>query len=198
MKLCFIEWRKLEDIAKCYDGTHQTPKYLNFGIPFVSVENIKNLYATNKFISKEDFSKFKVKPEKDDIFMTRIGNIGTCTIVEKNEDLAFYVTLALIKPNKDVILSRFLKYLIESFHGKRELSKRILHNATPIKINLSSISLLNFPIPSLAVQKYIVSILDKFDTLINDLSQGLPKEIELRQKQYEYYREKLLDFPKEN
>ena len=52
------------------------------------------------------------------------------------------------------------------------------------------------PLPPLPVQEYIVSILDKFDALVNDLSQGLPKEIELRQKQYEYYREKLLNFEK--
>lgn len=55
-----------------------------------------------------------------------------------------------------------------------------------------------FPLPSLPVQEYIVSILDKFDVLINDISQGLPKEIELRQKQYEYYRERLMDFPRKN
>lgn len=46
------------------------------------------------------------------------------------------------------------------------------------------------------VQEYIISILDKFDTIVRNISQGLPKEIELRQKQYEYYREKLLDFDK--
>ena len=50
------------------------------------------------------------------------------------------------------------------------------------------------PLPSLQVQEYIVSILDKFNDLINDVSIGIPKEIELRQKQYEYYREILLDF----
>ena len=50
------------------------------------------------------------------------------------------------------------------------------------------------PLPPLEVQNHIVKILDKFDTLVNDLSQGLPKEIELRQKQYEYYRNKLLTF----
>ena len=55
-----------------------------------------------------------------------------------------------------------------------------------------------FVFPSLPVQEYIVSILDKFDALINDISQGLPKEIELRQRQYEYYREKLLDFKRSN
>ena len=51
-------------------------------------------------------------------------------------------------------------------------------------------------IPSIQVQEHVVSILDKFDKLANDISEGLPKEIDLRQKEYEYYREKLLDFPK--
>lgn len=54
------------------------------------------------------------------------------------------------------------------------------------------------PIPSLAEQERIVSILDKFDTLTTSISEGLPKEIELRTKQYEYYREMLLNFPKED
>ncbi|UDW83458.1 restriction endonuclease subunit S [Pasteurella canis] len=53
------------------------------------------------------------------------------------------------------------------------------------------------PIPPLTTQQKIVEILDKFDRLTNSLSEGLPKEIELRRKQYEYYREKLLTFPKQ-
>lgn len=53
-----------------------------------------------------------------------------------------------------------------------------------------------FPIPSIEVQNHIVEILDKFHNLVNDISCGLPKEIELREKQYIYYREKILDFPK--
>ena len=52
------------------------------------------------------------------------------------------------------------------------------------------------PIPSPAEQERIVAILDKFDTLANSISEGLPREIELRQKQYEYYRDVLLSFPK--
>ena len=51
-------------------------------------------------------------------------------------------------------------------------------------------------IPPLSVQEKIVAILDKFDTLVNDILQGLPAEIELRTKQYEYYRNKLLSFHK--
>ena len=51
---------------------------------------------------------------------------------------------------------------------------------------------LNIPVPSLEEQKRIVSILDRFDKLCNDISEGLPAEIESRKKQYEYYRDKLL------
>ena len=191
-----VEWKILSEVAKYHDGTHQTPNYTESGVPFVSVQNIKDLYSTNKFISLEDFQKYKAKPEKNDIFMTRIGDVGTCALVKNNKNLAYYVTLTLIKPNCKVVLSKFLKYFIESSYGKMELSKRILYNATPIKINLNDIGKIKIPLPPLPVQEYIVSILDKFDALVNDLSQGLPKEIELRQKQYEYYREKLLNFEK--
>jgi type I restriction enzyme S subunit len=55
---------------------------------------------------------------------------------------------------------------------------------------------IQIPIPALKEQDRIVSILDKFDTLTTSISEGLPKEIELRKKQYEYYRDLLLTFPK--
>ena len=63
-----------------------------------------------------------------------------------------------------------------------------------IELSVKDMERIKIPLPSLSVQEHIVSILDKFDTMINDISQGLPKEIELRQKLYEYYRGKLLDF----
>ena len=190
------EYVELGEICDCYDGTHQTPKYVDNGVPFVSVENIKNIYNTKKYISYVAFDEYKVKPQKGDLFMTRIGDIGTCAIIDSNEDLAYYVTLSLLRPNKKVLNSRFLKHMIESKYGKKELNKRILHTANPIKINLGDIPKIKLHLPPLPVQEYIVSILDKFDTLVNDIKSGLPKEVEERQKQYEYYRERLLSFKK--
>ena len=61
-------------------------------------------------------------------------------------------------------------------------------------LNADIVKALELNLPSLETQKRIVSILDRFDTLCNDLSTGLPAEIEARQKQYEYYRDKLLTF----
>ena len=185
----------LGDVSSIYDGTHKTPKYKSEGVRFVSVENISALKQSRKYISTEDYEKlYKVKPQKNDVFMTRIGSIGVCAVVEDNEPLAYYVTLTLIRPNQEHINSRFLKHALESIHGKDELRKRTLIHATPIKINLGEIGKISIPLPSLEEQERIVAILDRFDALCNDLTIGLPAEIEARRKQYEYYRDKLLTF----
>lgn len=189
------KWTSLGNFAEIYDGTHQTPKYKDKGVQFVSVENINNLYGSKKYISLEDYAKlYRHKPEIGDLLMTRIGTIGVCSIVSLNQPLAYYVTLALMKINNNIALTKFVKYVIESKIGKLELYKRTLINAVPIKINLSDISKICLPLPPLAEQQRIVAILDKFDALVNNISQGLPAEIAARRKQYEFYRDKLLTF----
>ena len=185
---------KLREVAEVYDGTHSTPNYQVEGIPFISVENINDIYNSNKFISKEDYDKYKVKPIINDVFMTRIGSIGKCSVFERQIDLAYYVSLALIRPNNSIINSRYLKYYLESCIGQEELHKKTLVHAVPIKINKDDIGKINILVPPLEEQQRIVNILDKFDKLVNDISVGLPAEIEARRKQYEYYRNKLLSF----
>lgn len=68
----------------------------------------------------------------------------------------------------------------------------------PIKINLGEIGKIVLPIPPLEEQERIVAILDKFDSLVNDISEGLPAELNARRQQYEYYRNKLLTFTEMN
>lgn len=189
-----VEWKKMSEVCEIYDGTHQTPKYQTEGIPFISVENIKDIYGSNKYISIEAYEAYKVKPKVGDVFMTRIGSIGACAVFTKQEDVAYYVSLALLRPNSAILDSGFLKHLIESSIGKRELSKRTLHNAVPIKINKSDIGKVKLPIPSLEEQHRIVSILDRFESLTTSLQSGLPAEIAARRQQYEHYRDKLLTF----
>ena len=194
-----VEIVKLGSIVEVYDGTHQTPDYKTSGIPFVSVENIDSIYSTEKYVSEEDFEKnYKIKPRIDDVFMTRIGTVGKCAIVTKNIPLAYYVSLALLRPNKNKIDARYLKYIIESGVGRKELNKRILFTAVPIKINKGDIDKIEIPLPPLEVQKRIVEVLDNFEKICNDLNIGLPAEIEARQKQYEFYRNFLLTFKEDS
>ena len=86
---------------------------------------------------------------------------------------------------------RYVEYYLNSI----ELTPYISGAAQP-KLNQKNLNSIKIPSPSLKEQERIVAILDKFDTLTTSLTEGLPREIELRQQQYEYYRELLLSFPK--
>ncbi|MEE0945364.1 MAG: restriction endonuclease subunit S [Acutalibacteraceae bacterium] len=185
---------KLGDIAFICDGTHQTPHYTDSGVKFISVENINDIFNTTKYISKVDYDKYKVKPQIGDVFMTRIGSIGKCAVLDKQEDLAYYVTLALIRPNQNIVISKYLKYVIESMVGAKELRKRTLLNAVPIKINKDDIGKIELPIPSTNSQEKIVAQIEKYDIEFDMLIRSISNEIENRKKQYEYYRDKLLTF----
>ena len=178
-----VKYYTLNTVCNVYDGTHKTPKYTDSGIKFASVENIADPYATEKYISISDYEKYKIKPQRNDLLMTRIGSIGVCTVIESDEPLAYYVSLALLRPDNSILNSRYLKYAIESLHCRKELRKRTLVNAVPIKINMGDIGKITLPVPPLPVQSEIVRILDNFT------------ELTAREKQYAYYRDKLLDKP---
>ncbi|EME8210914.1 restriction endonuclease subunit S [Enterococcus faecium] len=161
------EWEqvKLKDVATVFDGTHQTPKYTESGVKFVSVENIKTL-ETEKYISQEayDSEYSKKQAEKGDVLMTRIGDIGTAKVIETDEPLAYYVTLALLKPNE--IDSSFLAWLISSPEVQRNIWKRTLHIAFPKKINLGEINQIEMNVPSLEEQTKIGTFFKQIDNTI--------------------------------
>ena len=131
------EQRKLGELVGIYDGVHQTPDYQDSGIMFLSVENIATL-KSEKYISEEAFERdYKVYPEKGDILMTRIGDVGTTNVVETAEKVAFYVSLALLKPNG--IDSYFLSNAMKTNAFQKGLRERTLVTAIPQKINKDEI-----------------------------------------------------------
>lgn len=94
--------------------------------------------------------------------------------------------------DKTVLINKYLFYFLQS---KSELLLGLKKEGGVPAVNKSDLAKLEIPLPPLNKQKQIVTILDKFDALTSSLSEGLPREIELRQKQYEYYRDLLLSFP---
>ena len=141
------KWKQdeLSSLAYVFDGTHQTPHYTEKGIMFLSVENIKTL-KSQKFISHEAFEKeFANYPEKGDVLMTRIGDIGTTNVVESEEKVAYYVSLALLKHKK--LNPYFLKECLMSEVVKEDIWRKTLHIAFPKKINKSEIEKINIPYP---------------------------------------------------
>ncbi|WP_396425369.1 restriction endonuclease subunit S [Lactococcus cremoris] len=158
------EQRKLNEVSDIYDGTHQTPKYQDNGVMFLSVENIKTL-TSNKFISREAFEdEFKIRPQRGDVLMTRIGDIGTANVVETDEDLAYYVSLALFKSEE--LNPYFLQASIYAPFVQYQIWKRTLHIAFPKKINKNEIGQVPINVPTLAEQTKIGSFFKQLDDTI--------------------------------
>ena len=163
--------RNFGEAVTVYDGTHQTPKYVDDGVMFLSVENINTL-KSEKFISEMDFlSEFKISPEYGDILMTRIGDIGTPNVVRTHEKLAYYVSLALLKPNNSD--SDFIATSIQSPYTQARLWERTLHVAFPKKINKGEIETITLYIPSLPEQTAIGDFFHTLDGIIASVQRKL-------------------------
>ena len=167
------EQRKLNEVVNVYDGVHQTPDYKESGVMFLSVENISTL-KSEKYISEEAFQRdYKVYPQKGDILMTRIGDVGTPNVVETTEKVAFYVSLALLKPTK--INSYFLCNSIQSPLFQKGLKDRTLVTAIPQKINKDEIGKINIILPTSSQEQQ----------LIGEYFRSLDRLITLHQHKYD-------------
>ena len=103
----------------------------------------------------------------------------------------------VLRANKERVLPKWILYGVSTNSFLSYIAKYEKGTSYPA-ISDKLVKLYEIPLPSILVQEYVISILDRFDFLINDVSKDILKEIELRQKQYEYYREKLLDFKRRN
>lgn len=180
----YPNWKssKIGKISKIYDGTHQTPNYVDKGIPFYSVEHVSaNQFETTKFISEEVFEKEnkRVKLEKGDILMTRIGSIGVVKYINWDVKASFYVSLALIKQS-DKINNEYLYHFITTDFFQAELWKRTIHVAFPQKINLGEISECLIKIPVIEEQTKIAKFFSAIDDKINQVAIQLDKTKEFK------------------
>ena len=178
------EIKKLGEICDVRDGTHQTPNYVEIGIPFYSVENVtKNDFKNTKFISESEhnFLTKNWKIEKGDILMTRIGSIGDCKFINWNVNASFYVSLALLKMKKG-FSGQFLTQYSNSEFFKKEIELNSLSSAIPKKINLGQISNVKVIIPlNYEEQTHIATILSDMDSEIEALEKKQAKYKQLKQ-----------------
>lgn len=146
------------------------------------------LYVTKEFHNKH--IKNELKP--DDILMVQSGHICECAVVGEKYKGANCHAL-IIMSNGGTCLSKYIVYYLHTAAGLKSLLPATTGGAIK-HVLAKKIGKIKVPVPSLAEQERIVSILDKFDGLVNDISDGLPAEINARRQQYEYYRDKLLNF----
>lgn len=192
--------QKLEDIVDIRLGLTHTPKYVDEGIKFISAQNTSNDYLNLenvKYISQEEYDSIteNAKPKRGDILFTRVGsNLGHPVIVETDEELCMFVSLGYLRvKDKNKVLNTYIKHWLNTENFWSQVRKNV-HGSAKVNLNTGWLSKFEISIPSIEEQQKVVNILEKLDKLCNNIFEGLPAEIEARQKQAEYYRDKLLSF----
>lgn len=193
------EYRFIPEFAKTYIGlvTTMTQHYVKEGVKLLFNSSVKEnhfdfpkmVYLDNEFAEKNSSRMHKL----GDIITVHTGDVGTSAIIDETlEGSLGFATIVTRIYNQEDVLPKYVSYYLNSNENKNNIYKLIKGDRN--NLNLKDFNKLRVPIPSLEQQQRIVDILDRFDTLCNDISSGLPAEIEIRQKQYEYYRDKLLTF----
>lgn len=196
-----VEWKPMEEefpfIRNGFVGT-VTPYFTSKeqGVRYLEGTNIHDgVISDNEivYVSKEFHQKHIRNELKDgDILMVQSGHVGECAVVD-DKYAGSNCHALIIMSNAGRCNSRFVMHYLRSTEGKARL-KKITTGGTVKHILASNMKKFMIPVPPLDVQNRIVNVLDNFEKTCSDLNIGLPAEIEARQKQYEYYRDKLLNF----
>ena len=161
------------------DGTHKTPTYADSGYIFLSSKNVTsgeidwdNVMYIPEELHKELYQR--VAPQKDDILLAKNGTTGVAALVDKEEIFDIYVSLALIRPDKNKIIPKYLLYAINSESSKRYFDSHLKGVGVP-NLHLTHIRETPISVPDFHTQEEIIKRLDKVSDLIAKRRQQLAK-----------------------
>ncbi|WP_432777453.1 restriction endonuclease subunit S, partial (plasmid) [Actinobacillus pleuropneumoniae] len=197
-----VEWKTLGEVGELIRGNGlQKKDFTETGVPAIHYGQIYTYFGTfadkTKTFVSADLAKKLKKAQFGDVLIA--GTSENLQDVMKplgwlGGEIVFSGDMFAFRPNQE-INTKFLTYLLQT-EDFQKYKERYAQGTKVIRMKSDNFLKYQIPIPPLATQQKIVEILDKFDHLTNSISEGLPKEIELRRKQYEYYREQLLNFSK--
>ena len=191
-----VEWKTLREVSVhiCSGGTPTASNsaYYSGDIPWLRTQEVDwtDIYDTDVKISEEGlrFSSARWIPENC-VIVAMYGATAAKAAINRIP-LTTNQACCNLEINENVAAHKYVYHWVCSQYENLKAKGQ----GSQSNINKKIIEEYPIPIPPLEVQQKIVSILDRFDTLCNDLTQGLPAEIAARKKQYEYYRDKLLTF----
>lgn len=199
-----VDWKTLPEMAldfgrgKSKHRPRNDEALYGGGIPFIQTGDIRSashiITQYSQTYSELGLKQSKLWP-KGTLCITIAANIAETSIL--GFDACFPDSVIGFVPDPSKTSSGYVEYLLQSTKSKLE-EKGKEKSSAQSNINLATFEKLKLPFPSLTEQVRIVAILDKFETMTNSTVEGLPREIDLRQKQYEYYRDLLLSFSKSN
>ena len=196
-----VVYKKLGEMAELVRGNGLSKKdFAPEGIPAIHYGQIYTYYGnetkeTISFVTPETASKLR-KVFCGNVVITNtsenLEDVGKALLYSGKSEAVTGGHATIIRCSEH-LLPKFFVYYTKTrsfFDQKRKLAK----GTKVIDVSATDLARIEIPIPPLSEQQRIVEMLDKFDTLTNSISEGLPLEIQLRRQQYEYYREQLLDF----
>ena len=196
-----LNMKSIGEVCDVGDGNHSSnyPKsseMVETGVPFIRGTNLVNGTISPKdmkFITAEKHNVLKKGhlKEGDVLFMNR-GDIGkTAYIPKQYENANLNSQIAWLRAKRNVLTPKYLFFILNTSFIQNGIS----HEGGALKqLTIKKLKAIKIPTPSLQEQERIASILDRFNTLVNDITIGLPAELNARRQQYEYYRNKLLTF----
>ncbi|WP_141031578.1 restriction endonuclease subunit S [Campylobacter devanensis] len=186
-----VGWQRLTRAEYLYEGNY----FLITGTDFVADGSIN--FDTCVYISKDRYDMDQnIQVHKDDILITKDGTLGKVAILKDEPPKETTLNSGVFRIsvlNKQEVYPQYLYHYFTSKYFK-DFVESVKTGSTIPHLTQQGLVTLDIPIPELNEQVKISNLLDKFDKLCNDISEGLPAEIEARKKQYEYYRDKLLTF----
>ena len=197
-----VVWKTLGEVGTFIRGNGlQKKDLITSGVPAIHYGQIYTYYGvsaeqTISFVSSETAKGLR-KVDYGDVIITNtsenIDDVGKAVAYCVKEQGVTGGHATIFKPSEKIIGKYLVFYTqtTEFSNQKRKYAK----GTKVIDVSANDLAKITIPLPPLSEQQRIVGILDKFDTLVNSISEGLPREIELHKKQYEYYREQLLTFP---
>lgn len=161
----------------------------------LNVKNGRLVLDDVKYVDNSDFSKLnRSKLYENDILYTYVGTVGQVGLVDKNDKYYLAPNVARIRIFDKKVNPKYVMHFLLTAEFKINQLESLSGTSSMKNITMTNIRKFKIPVPSLQEQERVVNILDKFDVLVNDITEGISAEIELRRQQYEYYRNKLLSF----
>lgn len=194
-----VEWKTLGEVGEFIRGNGlQKKDFTETGVGCIHYGQIYTHYGisaveTKSFVSPELAFKLKKAKKGDLIIAATSENVeDVCKAVAwlGDDEIAISGDAFIFTHNQN---SKYISYFFQSIFFNDQKVK-LTTGTKVIRVSISNLEKIVIPIPPLSEQERIVSILDKFDSLVNDTTIGIPAEIEARRKQYAYYRNKLLTF----
>lgn len=191
-----VEWKMLSGISKEKLSYGSGAKAVTYDgeTRYIRITDIDDKGQLKQEKVSPSFAEGKYIVRKGDILFARSGATVGKNYIHLESKQAIYAGY-LIKFSADVnkVISKYVYYCVNDSRYEKFVFN-MKSNASQPNINAQQYSNFQILLPPLHVQQHVVNVLDKFDILVNDIKEGLPKEIEQRQKQYECWREQLLSF----